>query len=83
MTVPEMVAYVLAGTQFIKEALSKVKINLQGTGAIVLSVLVSIAVVFYGKIGTPFSYSWIVDFIQVVIAANMGYKVLAGKGSTA
>lgn len=81
MGIPEMIGVVLAVTQFIKEFLSRIKITVQGTGAIVLSVLCSIGVVLYAKIGTPFTASWITDFIQVVIAANMGYKVFAGKGS--
>lgn len=82
MDIAVMIGYVLAGTQFIKETLSKLKITVQGTGAVILSIVVSLAVVFYGHLGTAFSLTWITDFIQVVIAANMGYKVFAGKGTT-
>lgn len=81
MTIPEMIAYVLAVTQFLKEFLAKLKITIGGTSAIVLSILVSAAVTFYAKAGNPFTTSWIVDFIQVVIGANMGYKVMNSKGS--
>lgn len=82
MDIAGMIAIVLTGTQFIKETLSKLHIVIGGIAAIVLSVLVSAAVVFYFNIGQPFSSKLIYDFIQVVVAANMGYKILAGKGKT-
>lgn len=82
MGIPEMVGIVLGGTQVVKEFLAKLKITISGTAAIVLSVLVSAAVVIYSiPTGTPIT-TMITTFIQVVIAANMGYKILAGKGST-
>ena len=81
MSIPELVAIVLAGTQFIKELLAKFKIIVKGTGAIILSVLVSAAVCVYFQLGQPFTLNFITNFIQVAIAANMGYKVLSGRGS--
>jgi hypothetical protein len=82
MGIPEMVGIVLGGTQVVKEFLAKLKITISGTVAIVLSVLVSAAVVIYSiPTGTPI-ITMITTIIQVAIAANMGYKILAGKGST-
>lgn len=82
MGIPEMVGIVLGGTQVVKEFLGKFKITIQGTAAVVVSVLVSAVVVVYVQYGSTPITTMITTFIQVVIASNMGYKILAGKGST-
>ena len=81
MSIPEMIAYVLAGTQFLKTALGKPPFNLkvEKTVAVVASVIVAVAVVFYKYQLAGLGFAVVpmfTDFIQVVIGANMSYGLI-------
>lgn len=78
MNVPELILTVGLVTQFLKKALGKLKIEVQGTGAVVLSVLVSIGVVLFQVVQTDavIGFALLPVLIQVVIGANAGYSLL-------
>jgi len=81
MSIPEMIAYVLAGTQFLKTALGKVPFNLklEKTAAVVLSVIVAVGIVFYKYQEAGLGFALVpmfTDFVQVVIGANMSYGLI-------
>ena len=82
MSIPEMVVSVGLVTEFIKRAaLATFKIVIKGSGAVILSVLVSIGVVFVFAINTatPITFSLIPILIQVAIYANAGYAIVTKK----
>jgi len=76
--VAELIAVTVAVTQFIKKALGTLKVNIEGTGAIILSCVSSLAVVLYFVIttGSPLDFSLIPLVLQVAIGANAGYSLL-------
>lgn len=81
MSIPEMIGYVLAGTQFLKTALGKAPFNLkvEKTAAVVASVIVALAVVFYKYQDAGLGFAIVpmfTDFVQVVIGANMSYGLI-------
>jgi hypothetical protein len=84
MDVPTLIIAVGLVTQFLKKALEKIHVTVQGKGAVVLSVLVSIGVVLVEVIKTDaaLSFALIPVLVQVIIGANAGYgllKVASGK----
>jgi hypothetical protein len=81
MSIPEMIGYVLAGTQFLKTALGKPPFNakVEKAAAVVASVIVAVAVVFYKYQAAGLGFQLVpmfTDFVQVVIGANMSYGLL-------
>lgn len=78
MTIPELVASVLVATQFLKNLLNKIGVNVQGTVAVILSALCSIGVVVFSYIQSskPFDVGMIILIVQVVIASNAGYSLI-------
>ena len=80
MSVAEMIALVAVVTEFIKKALAVIKINLEGTAARIVSWLVAVGVVLFDVIqnSKPLNWGLIVTLIQVIIGANVGYKLVKG-----
>ena len=81
MTIPEMIGYVLAGTQFLKKALEKAPFNLKLEKgiAVAVSAIVALAVVFYRYQSAGLGFALVpmfTDYIQVVIGANMTYGLI-------
>ena len=84
MNIAELIVAVGLVTQFAKKALLKLKVNVEGKAAIVLSVVVSIGVVLVEAIKTDaaIGFALIPVLIQVIVGSNMGYsllKVMSGK----
>ncbi|MCJ7487210.1 MAG: hypothetical protein MUQ25_13755 [Candidatus Aminicenantes bacterium] len=69
-------------TQFFKKALSRFKLVIEGTAAVVLSVVVSVGVVLVEaiKLDMPLSLALIPVLVQVIVGANMGYSLLKVAG---
>lgn len=82
MDIAVLIVMVGIVTQFLKKALSKIKINVEGKAAIVLSVLVSVGVVLVEaiKLDMPLSFALVPLLLQVIIGANMGYSLLKVAG---
>ncbi|MBE3120027.1 MAG: hypothetical protein IMZ50_14890 [Candidatus Atribacteria bacterium] len=82
MDIVALIAIVGVVTQFLKKALSKVKINIEGKAAIVLSVLVSVGVVLVEsiKFDMPLTFALVPVLVQVIVGANMGYSLLKVAG---
>lgn len=82
MDIVALIAIVGIVTQFLKKALSKFKINIEGTGAVVLSVVVSVGVVLVEaiKLDMPLGLALVPVLIQVIVGANMGYSLLKAAG---
>ena len=79
MDVPMLMGLVVLVTQFVKKAVKSVfKVELGGKAAIVVSVLVSIGVVFVKAIetDTTLGLGLIPVLIQVIIGSNMGYSLI-------
>jgi ABC-type Mn2+/Zn2+ transport system permease subunit len=78
MTVAELAASTLVVTQFLKNFLDKLKIKVEGVGAVILSVLVSIGVVLFSYVqnGQALNFGMIVLIVQVIIASNAGYSLI-------
>lgn len=84
MSIPEMVVSVGLVTEFLKRAaLATFKIVITGRAAVILSIIVSVGVVFVYAINTatPISLALIPILIQVAIYANAGYAIVTKKSS--
>ncbi len=79
MNIAEMVAVVLAVTQFIKDTLKDWGLNVVGGWAIFLSLLCSVGVVLYFQLSTGVAITWntLWLLIQVFALANGGKKLLS------
>ena len=85
MNIAEMIVSVGLVTEFIKKAVRAVlKIDIAGKGAVILSIIVSIGVVFVAAINTatPFTFALIPILIQVAIGANAGFALLKVRGGS-
>ena len=78
MNIAEMVAIVLAVTQFAKGTLKDWGLNVVGGWAILLSFLCSIGVVLYFVLSTGIPITWnsLWILVQVFALANGGKKLL-------
>ena len=79
MNIAEMVAAVLAVTQFLKGTLKDWGLNVVGGWAMLLSLLCSVGVVLYFQLSTGSSITWnsLWLVIQVFALANGGKKLLS------
>jgi hypothetical protein len=84
MNVAALIVVVGLVTQFAKKLLGKINLKIEGTAAVVLSVVVSIGVVLVEavKLDVPIGIALVPVLIQVIVGSNMGYsllKVASGK----
>jgi hypothetical protein len=86
MNIAEMIVSVGLVTEFFKRAFKSVfRIDIGGKAAVILSIIVSIGVVFVYAVNTatPFTFALIPILIQVAIGANAGYALLTlGRGKS-
>lgn len=82
MNVAEMIVTVGLATEFLKRAAAKANLVIKGAAAVVLSIVVSGAVVAYFAIqaGEPFTFQLIVYWLQVAVGANAGYALVEKAG---
>lgn len=78
MNVPELLAVVVAATEFFKKAITKVfRVEMKGKAAVILAVLVSVGVVFVKAIlgDVPLTLALVPTLVQVIIGSTMGYSI--------
>jgi hypothetical protein len=81
MNIASLIGITAVVTEFIKKALLKIKVEVKGSAAVALAVIVSAAVVVVEVFKTEGTFGigtiWI--FVQVVIGSTIGYSILTKK----
>ncbi len=86
MNIAELIIEVGLVTEFLKKALDKIKVHVEGKASVILSIVVSLGVVLVAaiKTDTPIGFGLVPVLIQVAIGANAGFallKVAGGKSA--
>jgi len=79
MDVLELIGFCMVITQFVKKAAWAVfRVKLEGRAAIVVSVLVSAALVVFAarEMGLAIGLGLVMPFIKIVIGSNMSYSLI-------
>jgi len=80
----QLSATVLIGTQFLKRVFLRLfKVEIKGAVAVALSVVVSIAVLFYYIITNDlaFDFSQFVNLIEIIIVSNTVHNLIRGNNT--
>ena len=79
MDVLELIGFCMVITQFVKKtALVVFRVKLEGRAAIIVSVLVSAALVVFAalEMGLPIGFGLVMPFIKIAIGSNMSYSLI-------